>query len=596
MHKFTKDSFIDFDAYEKHLRYISHIYIDREKLNSAYREIVAYRNAYHDMAVRYMYAMSGTTCSELKQDRIIHYLIQYEKCSSWRFENKKNQSGVSINRKTVLEPLYNQGRARNFLDLYFNYSTYKKLESSVRLLLQKHSFPVEIQGNGGERLNQCNFNVTQQQNYRYNYNKHDIITIPKQYSNSVVAPKGKVLAWGDFSQADLRAAYNIFLRDDENIEVVKQCDDMYEAIARIVAKANKQDFDIKDFKEQRDLMKAVILSCVYGKRTDVEKPKADFLREFGAYLDTKCPKYIEYKKRIQDHIEFRDTVVLDTYFGQPVVVDKGYNPYDDSQMDHKCLNYPIQSCTSLIVIMTVNAILEDFYALGYTEDQIGVYYTRHDEPIFIMDEEVMKDSWIFKDYDKILIDDWYPMGLEFDFGYSYKETEKSLMDKYDESVQLNQTKLHYEEMDPPSGEQFYPLPSIYALAVGTAEAFDGSTVIAIYDKANKQCAYLKQENFDFKVVETYMCSIESRFAKAGYQGVLVRNSFVNKEAYYREMSFKYSKGGALDIAAANALAEYMAAKYAKKNSIDVQLSSHCSTYMDVLREVATVETTLPEFS
>lgn len=113
MHKFTKDSFIDFDAYEKHLRYISHIYIDREKLNSAYREIVAYRNAYHDMAVRYMYAMSGTTCSELKQDRIIHYLIQYEKCSSWRFENKKNQSGVSINRKTVLEPLYNQGRARN---------------------------------------------------------------------------------------------------------------------------------------------------------------------------------------------------------------------------------------------------------------------------------------------------------------------------------------------------------------------------------------------------------------------------------------------------------------------------------------------------
>ena len=371
---------------------------------------------------------------------------------------------------------------------------------------------------------------------------------------------------------------------------------MYEAIARIVAKANKQDFDIKDFKEQRDLMKAVILSCVYGKRTDVEKPKADFLREFGAYLDTKCPKYIEYKKRIQDHIEFRDTVVLDTYFGQPVVVDKGYNPYDDSQMDHKCLNYPIQSCTSLIVIMTVNAILEDFYALGYTEDQIGVYYTRHDEPIFIMDEEVMKDSWIFKDYDKIFIDDWYPMGLEFDFGYSYKETEKSLMDKYDKSVQLNQTKLHYEEMDPPSGEQFYPLPSIYALAVGTAEAFDGSTVIAIYDKANKQCAYLKQENFDFKVVETYMCSIESRFAKAGCQGVLVRNSFVNKEAYYREMSFKYSKGGALDIAAANALAEYMAAKYAKKNSIDVQLSSRCSTYMDVLREVATVETTLPSLA
>lgn len=597
MHKFTRNSLINFEEYENHLRYLSHIYLDRDKLYDAYDEIIALRDAYYDMTVRYMYVMSGTTCNSLDTNTIIRYLTKFENCSSWRFESKKNQSGVSINRKDVLEPLYNEGKAKEFLYLYLTYSTYKKLESSVRLLLNKHSKPVKITGNNGEILHQCDFNVSQQQNFRYNYNKHDIITIPKQYSNAVVAPKGKVLAWGDFSQADLRAAYNIFLRDDENIKVVRKCDDMYEAIARIVAEANNEEFDVDNFKEQRNLMKAVILSCVYGKRTDVEKPKADFLKEFGAYLDNKCPKYIEYRKRIKEHDEFRDTITLDTYFGQPVTVDKGWNAYGSKMsLDHKCLNYPIQSCTSLIVILTVNSILNDFYNLGYTEEQIGVYYTRHDEPIFILDEEVLKDSWIFKDYDKIFIDDWYPMGLEFEFGYSYKETEKSLMEKYKESETLNQDKLHYEEMDPPSGYDFFPLKPVYELSIGTYHAYDGSTVIAIYDKERQQCSYLKQETFNFELVETYLCSREKRIVNAGYCGVQIRNDYISKEAYYTELLYAYKKGYLTDVGVSDVLAEVMAIRYAKKNSVTVEPSDRCKAFMDSVRGVKTVETILQEFN
>lgn len=583
MHKFTKNSFIDFDEYESHLRYLGHIYLDDNLLINAYNETLDYWLAYEAMTERYMNVMSGRTYQSLRNERIMNYLIEFENCPSWRFKSDKNISGVSVNRKTVLEPLYNEGYATQFLDLYLTFSSYKKLNSSLNLLEQKHSKTIKEKGTYGEVLNQCNFSVSQRQNYRYNYSKHDIITIPKQYSSAVTVPKGKVLAWGDFSQADLRAAYNIFIRDSKNIEVVKQYSDMYEAIARIV---KGDDFDIDEFKSKRDLMKAVILSCVYGKRTDIEKSKADFLREFGEYLDTKCPRYIEYRNRIAKHKSFKKNIVLDTYFGPSVIVDKGWGT--DMSTEHKCLNYPIQSCTSLLVILTVNAILNQFYSLGYTEDQIGLYYTRHDEPIFIMDKEVMKDSWVFKDYDKIFIDDWYPMELKFNFGYNYTIPDQPLNQMYEESINQNKNRLHFEEMDEISGEEFLPLKSIYELKIGTCYAYDNSVIVAIYDDKNKECQYLKLKEFNFEAIEAAIYSNESNISKNDYSGVIISNRYTRKEVFYTEIAFVFNSD-LEGLTFADNLAEYMAYKFAKRDEVESGVSQTCIDNIEQIKGVKTVE-------
>lgn len=583
MHKFSKNSFIDFDEYERHLRYLGHIYLDRNILINAYNETLDYWASYENMTERYMNVMSGRTYQILNNDRLMNYLIEFEKCPQWRFRSDSNISGVSVNRKNVLEPLYNDGYAKEFLNLYLTFSSYKKLNSSLRTLEEKHSKPIQQRGNKGESLNQCNFNVSQRQNYRYNYSKHDIITIPKQYSYAVTVPKGKVLAWGDFSQADLRAAYNIFIRDSENIKTVKKYNDMYEAIARIV---KGEDFDLEEFKSKRDLMKAVILSCVYGKRTDVEKSKAEFLREFGEYLDTKCPRYMEYKSRISKHISFKSNIILETYFGQPVIVDKGWGK--DLSLEHKCLNYPIQSCTSLLVILTVNAILEQFYSLGYTEDQIGVYYTRHDEPIFIMDEDVMKDSWVFEDYNKIFIDDWYPMELSFSFGFNYTIENNHLTQLYNDSVEKNKHRLHIEEMDENTGEEFLPLKPIYELKIGVCYAHDNSVIVAIYDECNNECQYLKLKEFDFLAIEAAIYSNEDQICKLGYAGTAISNRYTRKEVFYTSSTFVF-KTELTGLAFADYLAEYMAYKYANREDIDFKVSQGCIDEIEKVKGVKTVE-------
>ena len=41
----------------------------------------------------------------------------------------------------------------------------------------------------------------------------------------------------------------------------------------------------------------------------------------------------------------------------------------------------------------------------------------------------MKDSWIFKDFSKIQMDDWIPLCMDFSFGRNYSEEDKDLMEK-----------------------------------------------------------------------------------------------------------------------------------------------------------------------
>lgn len=589
MHKFSKDTFIDFDKYERHLRYLSHIYLDYNGLVGALNQAMQLNNTYQQQATRYMEVMSGRTLSFISRtDCLIEFLTDFEGCPKRRFMTKKNQSGVSVNRKNVLEPLRNDGYAPEFLDLYFEYSTYKKMCSSISLLLSKHSFTAtDVCGNNNEQLQQCNFNVSQQQNFRYNYSGHDIITIPKPCNNCVTVPKGKLLAWGDFSQADLRSAYNIFIRDDENIEIVKQYSDMYEAIARIVADANNEDFNSEEFKEKRNIMKAVILSCVYGKRGDIEKSKAEFLKEFGEYLDNKCPRYMEYRRRIRNYTKTKNDIYLDTYFGQSLRVNNDFSySYEPMSLENKCLNYPIQSCTSLIVIMTVNAILDRFYELGYTEDQIGVYYTRHDEPVFILDEEVMKDSWVFEDFKKIFIDDWYPMELSFEFGYNYTIPNPGLLEKYNESVENNRHKIHHEEMDKPSGKMFLPLKETYDIHLGVAKTFDEQIVYAFYDPAKNVCAYRKVPEFDYRYIEQFICDWDREDLE--YSLIRVCNRGLDKNTVYRRVHYSYTTD-ITELRFSDALASYMALKYAKREGQDVTLTAQCAEFIDRIKGVKTVD-------
>ena len=588
MRKITRDTFIDIDKYCEHLTFMSKIYLDMGRLENRYADAYYLKHAYDDMVKRYVDAVSGGTIpvvsyKAIRNDYIYKFLLNFEHCPDYIFKTHKTKSGWSLNQDTVLIPLYDKGYATDFLNIYLKFKTYKSLVSTISAIKSKHTYPADVVGNNGEALNTCPYSIEPRQNYRYYYNNYNLISIPKICNTCVVAPKGKVLAWGDFAQADLRAAYNIYIRDEENIKTVSQYSDMYEAIARIIY---GDEFNLEDFKQKRDIMKAVILSCVYGKRTDIDKEKADFLKEFGNYLDNQCPKYKEYIRRVKQHIEFRDDIVLDTYFGLPVVADR--ENMTVTQVMDKCLNYPIQSCTSLVMIITVNQILDQFYKLGYTEDQVGVYYTRHDEVIFIMDEEAMKDSWIFKDFNKIFIDDWYPMKLDFEFGYHYKESSPTLTHMYEDSIKRNNFRIKEMELGERVGEDFYPLKPVLILEVGTALAYNGETVIAIYNDNSSECLYLKcPEDEVIRLLESVLAQNEKEIKDRGYGGVIIENNLVVKQTTYHSLLLFNYKPAATSIA--KTLATNMAYKFAKKYNAETEYD-----YINMGRAVKTIDKLLPD--
>lgn len=72
-----------------------------------------------------------------------------------------------------------------------------------------------------------------------------------------------------------------------------------------------------------------------------------------------------------------------SYFGHEEIIN--VDSYDRNPL-FKALNTPIQAGTSEVVILTVNKILDMFYELGYTEDDVSVYMVRHDEPVFKVKE------------------------------------------------------------------------------------------------------------------------------------------------------------------------------------------------------------------
>ena len=98
-----------------------------------------------------------------------------------------------------------------------------------------------------------------------------ISQIPKDYAKFISVEEGYFLAWGDFAQADLRIAYNLLLRNEENYGLMASVTDKYEGIARLVADANNEPFDYEKFKAERNLYKVYVLerSALKEKRKKV---------------------------------------------------------------------------------------------------------------------------------------------------------------------------------------------------------------------------------------------------------------------------------------------------------------------------------------
>lgn len=566
MVRFTKNDYVDADRCEERLRRDGFICFDRKYVEQIMPFYQTHADTCANLARDLMIYRSGGQYGILKRECIANYLMRVEGCPPQYFSTKKTE-GVSIEMKNVLTKLQANGFANEFFEYYFEHRTWDNKCSKLKKLAKECT---EYAGTNkyGVDLYKIPFDVNRQKNRRFNYKNYDIIAqIPKEVCNCISVEDGYFLAWGDFAQSDFRIAYNLFLRSEKNDEIMNLYDDKYEALARIVADTDSTKFDLETFKKERPLYKRLTLATIYGIRSSVVKEEQMFIQSFTRFLE-KCPRYKEYCRRLDKRIQLNLPIILTSYFGWQEQINV-YGTYKTHIMDD-ALNCPIQTGTSEIVILVINSILDTFYDMGFTDDDVRVYYNRHDEPIFKVKETMLPYMWVFEQHRRVLVDDWSPLQLDFNFGYNYKVQDEDLTARIEASIAGNTDKIAVFEPSVPLDIEYFPVADVFVLSVFWIK-LEHETIVTFYNQEMNQVMYSLFATVEDCAIENEIkCKIrdaEHSVYEAGYRGIVVQSNFLHGEDFFGGSFINYIKCSGSMMTIASKLCRLMAYRYCTKNDL-----------------------------
>lgn len=420
------------------------LFVDDERLQRAASECMYRARDLEYLCLQELRKECGGRYSTMTKNNLIEYLEEQGVDFDKRFCTKKGGE-PSLDLKRTITPLIEQGVAVAVLTIYKEWRSYLTYASFLRKMIERRS-PFHVNEQGRVIL-EFSTHLEEQENLRVYYKDLAVVSIPKPFSNIVTTSSSdQHIAWCDYPQADWRFAYNLFVRDSTNEDIMRDCVDAYEGLARIV---EGDRFDEDAFKSTRKAYKVDCLSVFYNSSNNKAIPKA--MREYFQSRE----RYARYLYDLSLLYRFKLPVPITSYFGYEQLLPEA--PYESAFIS-KGLNTPIQTFTSHVVNETVMGLLERFWELGYTKDDINIYYVRHDEPIFVFRDTILKDAWIFKDCSEIHIDGFTPIHLDFHFGDYYKQEDEKLTQRVAEMMNSSDDRLHYY----PAGEMkpYNPVPSV----------------------------------------------------------------------------------------------------------------------------------------
>lgn len=463
------------DEYIQLLRSAGGVYVNNTRLEQALYESRWSAEDMRDLALMWLKIESGGVYTGLSKDNIIDYLYRIGIDLDKRYRSKKVK-GNSLDMTRVVNPLIEAGVATELLTSYKQYRSFMTYSSFLKSMMQERK-PCGKTLDGSLILH-YNTNIEARDNLRAYYSKLAVVSIPKMYSNIIMGKTdGHYIAWCDYPQADWRFAYNLFIKDSTNEAIMRGCDDAYEGLAQIV---EGDSFSHEGFAERRKQYKVNCLKVFYNSKDQSEIPS--LMRKY--YMSRQ--KYRDLYNDLYLLQKFRLPVPCKSYFGFEQLLPEQQIP---SEFVAKGLSTPNQTFTSEVVIETVFGVLERFWSMGYTPEDINVYFVRHDEPLFMFTKKVIKDAWIFEDCSSIHIDGFTPIHLDFHYGSYYKEEDPNLTAEIKRVCAANTDKLHYYEGG--QMKEYHPFPSVGHVAV-TIKTANGQTKLQMYD-------YKQQKRYEFNV-------------------------------------------------------------------------------------------------
>lgn len=593
----TKDSIIDFQSYKSDLEYLGYIYIEIDSLLFASdvmeQQVFSIASVCRDIIA----TKSGYFLCELNKSNIIKYLIDYEQCPEKAFDSKKTE-GETLNSSKVLIPLLEKGYAVEFLTSYMEYTSMRSVKGLINGLIERAEETEHLSCNG-KKLYKISFSVNEADNLRVYYRNHSIQSIPKLYSDCITVKPGYFMVSGDFKQSDLRIAYNLLIRTEENFDIMMAYDDKYEGFSRILL---GESFELEDFKEHReDVYKVNALAPIYGATHSSSEAGQAFIRMANRYLKT-CPNYSEFKRRLQRRLDLDLPLKITTYFGNIELItdnnvksgnkvnNSSTKSYFNSLKMNKALNAPIQTGTSEIVIACEQSIMREFEKVGATPENGGIYayINRHDELIFMVRNDFIEYSDIFRSHQTIQVDDWIPLSVEFEYQRYYTQIDEDL-------TKLAKSYYKAEETFVPkqlNKKPFIPSQDVLEISIGTFFITHlNKTVVSYYDYINNKCSVdiIEGNNLDevYNEIASKLVINSGVLKEKDINCAYICTQLVsNDNSVFRNILMRFTRYyDSTLLSKANLIAEYGAVSYCKSNNINLSESESLRTNLPFVKSV-----------
>lgn len=481
---------LDVERYYALLTEKGFIYVNVEKLHDDVTFMGSRVSSLASTAIRHMQVTQKKMVSDLSDVNVYDYLV--DGCgvnpSSLR---AKNVRGWSIDEKR-LSRLSDRKMVADFLEIYQAYKS-SKTKKGIIAGIRDRAQPTEERSPSGARLGKVFFQVEPRQNLRYYYKKESIVQIPRAMSGCVTVPEGYFLTWGDFASADMIAALNCYLIDtDRDREIAAlHGKDGYAMFAHLISEFYGEPFDKEAFLENRAAYKLYALKTIYGNTYGATEEESLFIKRAIPYLNSK-PRYVKYRETVKRAYEAGLPIEVESYFGHTQFLDRTAANSTLTEVTDKALNTPIQTHTSERIIALVLSVVGDFERLGYRYgEDFWVYYIRHDEPLFLFKNEMLKDVWVLKDNAEVQVDDGIVQYVDWVFGYEYKSADAKMQETVEKIYEANKARMR-KPAPRARAEKYLPVKD--TLVIGVAmRSFGDDLVVAIYVENDNSVAYKKYQ-------------------------------------------------------------------------------------------------------
>lgn len=457
------------DEYLDLLKGSSTIYIDRAKLEDALYEARYLCDDFKRLTSLQMSIESSGLYYTVVPINILDMLYDLG-VDVDKYQKRTKTKNMSLDINNVVDPMIEHGIQPELLGYYKLHRSYKTYAGFLDKLWTSQGKSKVC--SDGRVILSYSTNIQERQNLRVYYKDIAVVSIPKRYSEIITTPgDGYHIAWCDYPQADWRFAYNLFIKDPSNVGIMEKVDDAYEGLARII---EKEEFDPEEFKSSRQDYKVNCLSVFYGSHNTHPIPTA--MRDYFMSRE----KYKRYVYELEQLQQFHLPIPCTSYFGYTQLLPESNR---SDLFLNKGLNTPIQTFTSHIVNETVFGILERFWNLGYTKDDINIYFVRHDEPLFLFKDTCLKDAWIFEECSKIYIPGFTPIVLNFQFGDNYQCPSEYLENAVKQNIESNRHRITTyadEEGSDSIRDDYTPVPSAESAKI-TFFKENGKTKVVFYD-------------------------------------------------------------------------------------------------------------------